>query len=140
MDRTRWGALGARPLLFPALALGLGVAFGGIPGAPAWPSLGACLLLASVPLVAGRHVGSHLLLLLAFTALGASLARMQSRPAAPDLPPTVALLEGTVRASEAGERCRLTLAVERWEGAPSRARVQLSLHEAPHCPLPGARI
>src|SRR5690606_25625179 len=80
MDRTSWGALGARPLVFPALALGLGVALGGIPGAPAWPPLGACLLLGAVPLWSGRRVGSHLLLLLAFIALGATLARLQSQP------------------------------------------------------------
>lgn len=140
MDRTSWGALGARPLVFPALALGLGVALGGIPGAPAWPPLGACLLLGAVPLWSGRRVGSHLLLLLAFIALGATLARLQSQPAAPDQPPTLTVLEGRVLRSEAAERCRVTLAVTHWDGAPRPARVQLSLYEAADCPLPGARI
>src|SRR5690606_6782444 len=140
MDRTSWGALGARPLVFPALAIGLGVALGVRPGAPAWPALLAAGLCLFPPLFVAERAGAHLLLLLGFGAVGATLGRLQAMPVAEDAPPGMALLEGRVLRAEATERCRLTLAVQRWDGVLRPTRVQLSLYEAVACPLPGSGV
>jgi len=142
MDRTTWGALGARPLVFPALALGVGAALGGLsPGASPWALLGVALVLGLVGARASSMPGAHLLMLLGFGLLGAGLARLQSAAPPALTAPANVLLEGRVlHAQLAQGRCRLVLETLRWDGRPTRARVRLSLREADACPLPGAQV
>jgi competence protein ComEC len=143
MDRVLWRDLGARPLLFPAVALGLGVALGGTTsgGAGGFLVLGACL--AALALLLAPRTGSHLLVLGALLVAGAGLARLQASPDSPTFPGTrEALLEGVVEDAQEGPfGVRVLLRVARWDGAEAATRVRLTARGALAPPLaPGQRV
>ncbi|MCI0672548.1 MAG: ComEC family competence protein, partial [Myxococcaceae bacterium] len=142
MDRFSLQDLGARPLAFPALGMGLGAALGGETPHRAWLFLGVGAGLAALAWVFARRTGSWLLVLGALTCVGAGLAALQATSApSPELPPEEALLEGQVAGVvPSPEGSRVTLEVARWNGEPRRARVRLSAR-GPLEPLsPGQRV
>ena len=138
MERATWAALGARPLVFPALGLGLGAALAGTPGEPPWFLLSGALLLGVLAFSLGERAGGHLLLLAGCLFAGAGLARLQSVGPPPLDPPAESLLQGRVLRSQATpELRRLILDAQRGEEAGPQGRVRLALHGGGRCPLPG---
>jgi len=128
MGRWGWGDLGSRPLVFPALALGLGCALGPWAGGRPLALLVASLLLAGLALLGRRRTGAHLVLLTSLALLGAGIAALQADPGGPLLPTDRPVrLEGDVQAVERwATGTRMLLAVARADGAGGlRQRVQL---------------
>jgi competence protein ComEC len=97
VERLSWRDLGARPLVFPALGLGLGATFADptSPSRAEFLALGAGLAL--LALLLNRRAGAHLAVLLGCVLAGAGLARQEARVLAPPgLFGAPVLLEGEV--------------------------------------------
>lgn len=142
MDRLSWGDLGARPLVFPALGMGLGVALGGGTPGRAGLFLGLAATLAALAWWLAPRPGSHLLVLCALVATGSGLAALQ---ASTELPPSGAtgraMLEGEVALASPGpEGTRLLLDVVLWDGVPAATRVRLSARGTLPPLAPGQRV
>lgn len=151
MRLIEWPELGQRPLLFPALAFYVGAFIGGSrPPAlgPPWACCALAAALAGGALWARRRVGSHLLLLGAWLAGGASLAEHAAEVevpfAVPATPSSTYGLEGVLESVEplgggaSGSSGRsLLLRVSRVSApgqplSPARFGVLLADHRGPH--------
>ncbi|HET9449765.1 MAG TPA: ComEC/Rec2 family competence protein, partial [Aggregicoccus sp.] len=143
MERLSWRDLGARPLVFPALGLGLGTSFADptSPSRAEFLALGAGLAL--LALLLNRRAGAHLAVLLGCVLAGAGLARQEARV----LAPPEALMQGPLRLEGEVERVdpfpdsiRVLLRVSRAGGQPARFRAGLYARGALPPLMPGQRV
>lgn len=127
MERYSWGALGARPVFFPAASLALGAWLGSKTLPQSALFLLGAILFGLAALALGHRAGGHVCALLAFLCAGAGLAGWQAAPLVPaGLTP--------------GEPVRLEGVIEQLSRHDDDVQLLLTVARTPDLPAPEARF
>lgn len=142
MDRSSWGDLARRPLLFPAAMLAAGAYLSAETGQNPAKFLVPALILGTWSVVGQHRTGAHLCLLLGCLLTGLSLGTWQARTVVPFDPlDRKVTVEGEVEEVLAfSDGLRLRLAVGRMDSQPARFRALLYADAGGPRLHPGQRV